>query len=122
MHERSLVAQLLKQVDGIRRAQNADCVCEVRVEIGPLSGVEPLQLAAAFDDLAIGDPFRDAELVMDQVPLSAECRSCDSEFEIDNFVFRCPTCDGNVRVTSGDSLQLVTVSLQHSDQVKGCSP
>jgi hydrogenase nickel incorporation protein HypA/HybF len=105
MHERSLVQSLLKQVDAIRRQHDAKHVSEVRVEVGPLSGVEPLLLAAAFEQLA------GAKLTIDEVALLAECQSCGREFELNDFDFHCPSCRGNVRVTRGDEFLLVSVSL-----------
>ena len=111
MHERSLVKALLKQVEEIRRQHDAEHVTEVRVEVGPLSGVEPLLLATAFDQLTPESPAAAANLVIDDVALLAECTSCGCEFAVSHFVFRCPTCGGNVRVTRGDQLQLVSVSL-----------
>ncbi|MEZ6057609.1 MAG: hydrogenase maturation nickel metallochaperone HypA [Planctomycetaceae bacterium] len=121
MHEQSLVASLLQQADAIRRQHAGSRVTEVRVEVGPLSGVEPLLLVSAFEQQRqhfIGDTephsaatFQFAKLSIDHVPLSARCRSCDAEFEVADFVFRCPTCQGNVDVTRGDELQLVSVTV-----------
>ena len=110
MHEQSLVRNLLRQVDQIRRENSAQRVVEVCVEIGPMSGVEPLLLSSAFDQLRCDDMAM-ARLVIDQVDLLAECGLCDEQFEVRNFCFRCPTCGGNVRVIRGDELQLVSVSL-----------
>jgi len=114
MHEQSLVKNLLKHVDDIRRQHDAEHVTKVCVEVGPLSGVEPLLLAAAFEQLAPGGTAASATLVIDEVALLAQCESCDLEFEVGDFVFRCPTCRGNVKVIRGDDFQLVSVSLRSS--------
>lgn len=115
MHEQSLTNALLTQVDAIRRRHNAERVTEVRVEVGPLSGVEPLLLATAFEQLAPQSSAAGSRLVIDEVALLAECQPCGREFEVQNFVFRCPTCGGNTRAIRGDEFQLVSVSLQSSD-------
>jgi hydrogenase nickel incorporation protein HypA/HybF len=112
MHERSLVKTLLKQVDAVRQQHEAEHVTEVRVEVGPLSGVEPLLLATAFAQLATDSTLAGAKLVIDEVALLAECKPCGREFEVHDFVFRCPICRGNVHVTRGDEFQLVSVSLE----------
>lgn len=122
MHERSLVKTLLKQVEEILRQHDAEQVTEVRVEVGPLSGVEPLLLSTAFEQLAPKSTAAGASLVIDEVALLGDCKSCGCEFEVNDFVFRCPTCGGNVRVIRGDELQLVSVTLEadtnaHSDRV-----
>ena len=118
MHEQSLVRNLLNQVDQIRCQNGAQRVAEIRVEMGPLSGVEPSLLASAFDHLSVGDTVKSASLVIDQVALLAICSSCQAEFEVQNFYFRCPTCGGNVKVVQGDEFLLVSISLE-SDEFAG---
>ena len=113
MHEQSLIRTLLKQVEEIRRQHDAEQVVEVRVEVGPLSGVEPLLLESAFEQLVPDSMAVGARLVIDEVSLLARCASCDCDFEVDDFVFRCHQCGGNVRVVRGDELQLVSVSLRN---------
>lgn len=115
MHEESLVRALLKQVDQLRREHHAQQVTEVRVEAGPLSGVEPMQLVSAFERLAPASTVAGARLVVDEVPLLASCKSCDREFQVSDFVFYCPNCGGNARVIRGDQVQLVSVSLRSEE-------
>lgn len=114
MHEQSLVRALLRQVDAICHEQNAQRVTEVRVEVGPLSGVEPMLLVSAFDHLKKLTTSAEARLVMDEVSLLAECRQCDLVFDMNDFVFRCPECGGNIILARGDTVQLVSVSVQCS--------
>lgn len=139
MHERSLVMALLRQAEEIRLEHHADRIREIRVEVGPLSGVEPLLLKSAFDELTGRDAGggRDASgrleaaggleaateingapttrLVVDEVPLLARCIACANDFEVLEFNFRCSRCGGRIRVTGGDSLELVSVSLQSEE-------
>ena len=118
MHEQSLVRALLKQVEEIRREHDAEHVTEVYVEVGPLSGVEPLLLATAFEQLSPKSSVTGAKLVIDEVALLAQCDSCSCEFEVSDFVFRCPTCGGNVRVLRGDAFQLASVSLKSDASIE----
>lgn len=112
MHEQSLIKSLLKQVDAVGRKHYAAGVLEVRIQIGPLSGVEPLLLQSAFDQLAYQSNAAGARLVIEEVPLVAECVSCQQQCEVNAFVFLCPTCGGNVNVIHGDGVQLVSVTLR----------
>ncbi len=118
MHEHSLVRSLLKQVEQIQREHEAECVVEVRVEIGPLSGVEPLLVSQAFEQLSSAGTVAGARLVIQNSPLLARCTTCDTEFEVIGFVFRCADCGGNVQVVQGDRFQLVSVSLQFDQEPK----
>ena len=124
MHERSLVKRLLRQVEAICEPLDAECVTEVRIEVGPLSGVEPLLLQSAFEQLAFETAASEANLLIDEVPLRAKCTACGCDFEVGDFVFRCPDCGGNVRIIQGDEIQLVSVSLREPrcDPPQVCDP
>ena len=116
MHEVSLVRSLLEQVDRIVTLQGGRAAVEVRVEIGPLSGVEPLLVKEAFAQLA-----GDATLIIDEVPLSARCQSCHTEFEVESFRFVCPQCGSReTSVVRGDAFRLmsVTVDVPEDDDVQ----
>ena len=83
-------------------------------------------LQTAFEQLAFETVASNAKLVIDQVPLRANCTACDCGFEVREFVFRCPDCGGNVHIVQGDEIQLISVSLcePHCDasQVCGSAP
>ena len=111
MHEQSLVRSLLKQVESIYQQSDGDGIAEVRVEMGPLSGVEPLLLDEAFRLLAPHSCAAGATLAIDEVPLIAECGVCEIQFKVESFRFHCPDCDGNVRVVQGDALRLTSISV-----------
>ena len=116
MHEHSLVRTLLGQVDRLCKTHGGVSVLEVRVQIGPLSGVEPLLVASAFERLQDGTSAADAELVINEVPLEVQCPHCGQESEIRDFCFRCQRCGhDNVRIVRGDEFQLVSVKLDSID-------
>lgn len=112
MHETSLVRSLLMQVEQIAAQHGSACVTRVEVEVGPLSGVEPLLVRSAFDRLVDRSRWPSAELAIEEVSLEARCRSCGAEFSIEDFAFRCPRCaSSSVRVTRGDQFRLLNVSI-----------
>lgn len=110
MHERSLVKALIAQVASLAGAQQASRAIEVRVRIGPLSGVEPLLLSGAFADLATAALFNGARLAVIEVPLRAHCRVCNADFNVDNFHFRCEVCNSpDTETIDGDAVILESV-------------
>ncbi len=112
MHEFSLVRSLLEQVDRIVVSNHGRTAVEVRVELGPLSGVEPLLVKEAFTQLVAASHHRDAVLVIDEVPLTARCQSCHTEFELEGFRFLCPNCDSReTSVIRGDKFRLMDVTI-----------
>lgn len=118
MHEQGLMKTLLRQVDQIRCREGGNSVSEIRVSVGPLSGVESLQLAAAFERLS-GSPefdrFEDARFVIEEVPLVAKCGECNRETTITDFDFRCPDCQSNLQVIRGETLELVSVTIETNE-------
>lgn len=113
MHEMSLVRALLVQVDELCTSHGGEAVREVRLEVGPLSGVEPELLSIAFDRLR-GDTASTAtaQLFLDEVPLEARCVTCSQVFQPQAFRFHCPTCGGfETEITRGDGVLLESVLL-----------
>jgi hydrogenase nickel incorporation protein HypA/HybF len=114
MHESSLVRSLLDQVETIRLEQDGLAVDEVRIEIGPLSGVEPLLVSSAFSQLAPACGMNSVRLVIDEVPLSARCPKC-GPVEIELVRISCPNCGSqDVRIVSGDEVRLHSVTIRQA--------
>lgn len=112
MHERSLAAALLRQVETHATAQGALRVEEVCVQLGPLAGVEPLLLVMAFEQMAEGSIAAGAVLRLHEVPLVARCQDCGREFEVERFRFRCPVCSsGQTRLLQGDAVILESIKV-----------
>lgn len=113
MHEYSLVRSLLRQVAVIVQEQGGAMVRLVRVRVGTFAGVEPGLLEIAFQELVRESPFPDAKLVLDEVPLVGRCEDCLHFWELHNFSFQCPRCEGRqIRVISGDTIELVELELE----------
>lgn len=111
MHEASLVKALLRQVSQVAADHGVSCVDEIRVQIGPLAGVEPLLLQSAFERIAPQTVAAAARLLIQEVPLEGCCQACSREFEVLGFRFVCPGCQsGSVLVIRGDALVLESVA------------
>ena len=103
MHESSLVRSLLKQVERLCEQHGGTAIEQIEVEIGPLSGVEPLLVREAFDILSIQTGCAGSGLLIQEVPLKARCHDCQAEFELLSFVFACSGClSHSIQITSGD--------------------
>lgn len=117
MHERSFARRLLQQAAQICREQGAIHCLEVRVQIGPLSGIEASLLQSAFDQLAGEFGANAPQLVIDRATLMVRCRECGTVSELPDFDFRCRACNGRaVQVIQGDQLQLVSVTVEDEAQ------
>ncbi len=117
MHEMSLARALLGQVAELAAVHGGGAVREVRVQLGPISGVEPVLLAAAFDRLRSGAAVGSAALSIEEVSLAARCGACGAEFEPLKFRFHCPTCgSGETDVVRGDGVILHSIVMEDAEQ------
>ncbi len=113
MHEMSLVRSLLQQVEQLRRQHGGLAVEQIEVEIGPLSGVEPLLVGEAFDTLTVEQSLTGVQLVIQEVPLTVHCLKCCLDFEMTELDFHCANCNSSaIRIIGGDEFRLLNVTLQ----------
>ncbi|MDE2148935.1 MAG: hydrogenase maturation nickel metallochaperone HypA [Gammaproteobacteria bacterium] len=118
MHELSICQALLTQVSEIARRHAGNNVGRIVVAVGPLSGVEPSLLAAAFRLARSGSCAAKAELRFEPAPVRVRCRECGAESECrPNRIF-CADCGGyRIEVVSGDELRLLRIELSATDDV-----
>jgi hydrogenase nickel incorporation protein HypA/HybF len=122
MHEFSLASAILAQSQEIARNQGEGDLREVVVSLGPLSGVEPLLLMSAFDQLTADARLHCIRLTIENTPLAVLCRDCKEASELVEFDFHCLCCGGtNLRITSGDQIILKRVELAASESEAPCT-
>lgn len=116
MHEFSLIRSLLKQVTAIKQEHGASAVERIRVQIGPLSGVERELVELAFAQEVDSTPCQGAELEIEVIALTVDCRSCGTQTEVVDFHFQCALCSStDVVIASGDQFLIQDVELQIPD-------
>jgi hydrogenase nickel incorporation protein HypA/HybF len=112
VHELSICQALLEQVEAVARQEGALQVVQVRVGIGPLSGVEPQLLQQAFQLARAGSIAATASLLIDRLPVRVSCRECGQETEAEVANLVCGNCgDWHTRLISGDEMLLTQVEL-----------
>lgn len=119
MHEESLIRSLLRQVENIAQQHEAVAVVAIEVEVGPLSGVEPLLLQDAFDRLKETSAWPNAELSVQQIGLDVFCKSCQMESQLRDFRFVCCHCGSTeLQILRGDAFRLLNVRIQVADSCR----
>lgn len=95
------------------RQAGATKVFVIRLRIGALSGVVPDALQFAFEALAPGTLAEGARLDLDFVPARFWCETCQSEFQADNMLAACPTCQTPSRdLRAGRELELASLEIE----------
>jgi hydrogenase nickel incorporation protein HypA/HybF len=113
MHEYSVVRMLMELVQEIAQRNAAQAVAEVVVAVGPLSGIEPLLLQSAFQQMATSTLLQRARLTIEEVAVTIQCDSCSRQSTLHDFDFTCHHCGSSrTQVVSGEDLMLRHVTLQ----------
>ena len=116
MHELSLCDDLLSQVVAIAAQNNALSVESITVQIGALSGVEPLLLESAFALIKAGTVAEHAELILQTSPVIVLCQLCGTQSEVAANRLLCNACQSHeTTLLSGDELILASVALNCAD-------
>ncbi|MEJ2111342.1 MAG: hydrogenase maturation nickel metallochaperone HypA [Acidobacteriota bacterium] len=112
MHELGIARNILDIVKQHVPDDKSASVRRIRVRVGQLSGVVPDSLEFCFSALLSEAGMKGAGLVMESVPTISRCRECGNRFEVENFVFSCPACEGvNLELVSGKELEIVDIEL-----------
>lgn len=114
MHELSIAQSIAEAVEVKAVECNAARVKCVRLRIGEASGVVVDSLAFCFEMVAGLTPILEgARLSIDRVPHRAYCRYCARDFNVTNFVARCPTCEEwSTEVVSGSELEILDMEIE----------
>jgi hydrogenase nickel incorporation protein HypA/HybF len=116
VHELSLCEDLLSQVITIAAQHNAASVESITVQIGALSGVEPLLLESAFALIKVGTLAEEAELILQTAPVIVLCGKCGTQSEVAANRLLCKACQSHeTTLLSGDELILASVALNCAD-------
>jgi hydrogenase nickel incorporation protein HypA/HybF len=112
VHELSISEALLGQVMQLARQQRASEVGAITLRLGPLCGVEPALLQAAFMESRKQTPAAQAQLLILPAALRVLCADCGVESEAVPACLRCAACASmHTRLLSGDELLLESVDL-----------
>lgn len=116
MHELAVCQGLMGQVEDIASRERAQRVTRIRLQIGPLSGVEARLLREAFP-IASADSVADrATLEIDEQPIRVRCLSCAAESDAKANRLVCGVCgDYRTQLISGDEMLLLSVELERRE-------
>ena len=113
MHElaitRSMLEIVLKQAEQAR----AKKVTKINLVIGEMTGVVSDSVQFYLDFLTKETIAEGAVVSFTMVPSQAKCRTCNQTFELEEFDWACPNCQGNiVDVISGKELLVESIEVE----------
>lgn len=112
MHELSISNALLEQVACLVAQHGAAGVSLITLRLGPLSGVEPQLLRAAYMQSRTETFAEDADLVIVTATVRIFCQECAAIGDATPDRLTCGTCgSSHTRLLSGDEMLLESVDL-----------
>jgi hydrogenase nickel incorporation protein HypA/HybF len=114
MHELSIAQSIAEAVEIKAEECGAARVKRVRLKIGEASGIVTDSLAFCFEMIASQTPvLQGAYVSIDRVPHRAFCRHCVREFDVLNFIARCPACEEwSAEIISGNELEILDMEIE----------
>jgi len=107
MHELSICEGIMQVMEDQARTENFSQVAAIRLEIGPLAGVELDALRFSFDVVTRGTIADGCRLEIIETEGRAHCLKCDHTVSLKRRFDACPRCGGyGLHVTGGDELRI----------------
>lgn len=115
MHEFSICQAIISQIGGIAGPRDAR-VRQVRIGVGPLSGVEPQLLESVYPLACIGTAAEGSQLAIEQTDVRVGCRGCGAQTIAAPNRLVCAACgDWHTDLLGGDELLLLQVEIDTSE-------
>jgi len=115
MHEFSICQALISQIGDIARPRDAQ-VRQVRIGVGPLSGIEPQLLKSLYPLACIGTRAEGSRLEIEHTAVRVGCRGCGAQSVAAPNRLVCAACgDWHTDLIGGDELLLLQIEIDTSD-------
>jgi hydrogenase nickel incorporation protein HypA/HybF len=113
MHEMAISESIVGILEDEARCQHYARVKKVRLEIGPLAGVETEALRFSFDVVTRGTLAENAVLEIIGTDGQAYCLACEKSVPISQRYDACPDCGGyQLQVTGGEEMRIKDLEVE----------
>jgi hydrogenase nickel incorporation protein HypA/HybF len=122
VHEMGVTQEILGAVIEASTKAGATRVNTVRLTVGALTALVPDSLQFAWECLTPGTLAEGAVLEINETPGRSRCLACGSEFDHDQWDYRCTTCGGMAtELIAGHQLSIdnLDVDLPDSAEASG---
>jgi len=114
MHELSIALQVVESaIRAIPSSLAGQPVEKLTLDIGKMSSVTGDSLRFCFEVASKGTALETAELVINEISITAECRACFSKWTIIESEFLCNECGSpNIKVLTGRELMIRSMEVR----------
>ena len=113
MHEMGIASQVVKIALSSVPPDMPDAKVEqVNLKIGRLSSIVPDSLKFCFEIITQETPLNGARLKIEEIPVVAKCKACETEWIITGPVFKCEACNsGSIEILTGQELEITSIEI-----------
>lgn len=116
MHELSIATALYEQVQ--RHTPAGTVATHVRVEAGPLQGIDSGALAFAWESVTNDTELGGAKLSITVLPWQLRCSQCKREWASDDMFDACACGNELTMPTGNDDLRLISLDVEPAEATK----
>lgn len=114
MHEMGIAQQLVNiALDAIPEDIASPKVEILNLKIGRLSSVVEHSLTFCLEIITKDTPLENARVVIEDVPVTVSCKTCNRQWEVEGPVFACSECEGggDVKILTGREIEITSLEL-----------
>ncbi|MCP4346385.1 MAG: hydrogenase maturation nickel metallochaperone HypA [Desulfobacterales bacterium] len=113
MHEMGIAMQVVKiATDSVPDDMKDVQVERINLKVGRLAAVVPRSLRFCFEIITKDTPLSGAELNIEEVPVVARCKECNTKWTITGPAFICEKCSsGSIDIISGRELDIISIEI-----------
>ena len=114
MHEMGIAMEIMDIAKAsIPADMQGSKVRKVNLQVGKLSAIVADSLRFCFEMVIKDSPLEGAELAIEELPVVARCKDCDTEWTVTEAVFTCKHCQGgNIDILSGRELDITSIEIE----------
>jgi hydrogenase nickel incorporation protein HypA/HybF len=112
MHEFSIALNIVEIAAETARANHAETVNEVEVDVGEMSGVIYEALEFALQSAIKGTILEKSRLKLNRIKARAVCLDCRHEFEPEDFISVCANCGSSkIEIIRGKEMKVKSINI-----------
>ena len=118
MHEMGIAMEIVDIAKAsIPPDMNGARIQRVNLQVGKLSAIVADSLRFCFDLVVKDTPLEGAELAIEEVPVVARCKDCQTQWTVTEPVFTCKACQsGAIDILSGRELDIKSIEIEDSEE------
>jgi hydrogenase nickel incorporation protein HypA/HybF len=113
MHEMGVAQNILDIAVAAAQKEGAQKITRINLIAGELRGIVPMQLSFCFGIVSKDTIASGAYLNIEEVPVTAHCENCNSDFSVEEYQYICPKCSSTkIQLTGGTELRIKDIEIE----------